>query len=398
LKETPLANGSLFEPSGKPIPWADIQAFLDQKLPENERIEYKAELNPRVPESIAAMANTRGGIILVGVEGDAQHKPILPTKCISIAHVKGGTLGNLCHARLQPLFVPLHQFVSLPNDQSRGVMLVQVVPDLAPIPIWVEEKGVLVRLADQNRPADLVTLRTLLGVADERLAPLRHQAEEDIGLALSSNAENRTYMIVGAMIQRRERKDRWTTLEIRALRQAIYSSVSSRRVQVGNDASTVLAESKNIDADTYLRISLSVTGVAVIVFGWRGDPFPIPAIIASLMVGVRMLLSKDIVEAYDPVAPMEVTLGVVNWPDKGLSIERLWGLSTPQPIGMLKGRSVSRTFPLSPDALPWTVVGPFLSYILGDAGFSDYERYLDQPPPFRALMDYLENTGLTLLG
>lgn len=49
-----------------------------------------------------------------------------------------------------------------------------------------------------------------------------------------------------------------------------------------------------------------------------------------------MLLSKEFLEAYDPVGPMEVTLGLVNWPEKGLTLGNLWTLSKPQPLGMLR--------------------------------------------------------------
>ncbi len=388
---------SLFDPSAK-FDWSDIQAFLDQGLPESERIDYKVELNPRVAESIAAMANTRGGIVLVGVDEDAQKRPILPAKGISIDHIKGGSLGNLCHAGLQPLYVPPHVFVEFPKDPRRGVMLVQVSPDTAPIPVWVEGKGVLVRIADQNRPADLMTLRTLLGVAEDRLAPLRRQAGEAIGRALTSNAANRTYIVVGAMIQRRAASDRWTTPELRSLREAIYSCVSSRRVRVANDATTVLAESEDPNQEVFIRVSFSVTGVAVISFGWPQDPFPIAGVIGGLMVGTSMLLSKEFIEAYDPVASLELTLGLVNWPENGLSTGNLWGLGRPQPIGTLKARRVSKKFTLSTDAKPWTVVGPFMSYVLADAGFFDYERYLGQPPPHAVLMQGLDATGLSLIG
>ena len=102
---------SLFEPIAK-LDWSDIQAFLDQRLPEGERIDYKAELNPRVAESIGAMANTRGGIIVVGVEEDAEKKPVLPPKGISVDQIKGGSLGNFCRALLQPLYVPHHPYIA----------------------------------------------------------------------------------------------------------------------------------------------------------------------------------------------------------------------------------------------------------------------------------------------
>ena len=244
--------------------------------------------------------------------------------------------------------------------------------------------------------SEITAAKELIGITEDRSAPLRQHADHDIGLALMSNAEDRTYIIVGAMVLRKKQEDRWTTTEVEALKKALYSGVSSRRVNVRTAASTVVAETEDENQDLFMRVSFSASGVATFVFGWREDPFPVPLAIAVLLAGVRMFLSKEFLEAYDPIAPMEVTLGVVNWPEHGMSVGNLWGLAKPQPIGSLKGRRVSRKFSLAPDALPWTIVGPFLAYLLADAGFIDYERYIAQPPPYAVLVDYLANTGLSL--
>jgi hypothetical protein len=46
---------------------AAVEAFLDERLPESLNIDYKAALADSVYECIAAMANTYGGVIFVGV-------------------------------------------------------------------------------------------------------------------------------------------------------------------------------------------------------------------------------------------------------------------------------------------------------------------------------------------
>jgi hypothetical protein len=243
---------------------------------------------------------------------------------------------------------------------------------------------------------EVVEAKDLIGITEERLAPLRQKADHDIGLALAANAEERTYMVVGAMILRRKQEDRWTTPEVQSLRTALYSFVSDRRVKVGTAASIIVAEPIDPKTDVHIWVSFSAAGVATLVFGWRADPFPVGSAVAGLLVGVRTLLHEKLLEAYAPIAPMEVTLGVVNWPEHGLSVGDLWSIGRPQPIGSLKGRRVHRKFSLSPDAPPWTVVGPFVSYLLADAGFVGYERFLDKPPPHSTLVQYLAETGLLL--
>ena len=61
-----ILNKSLQE-----LSFSDIEAFLKQGYPEGTQIEYKREIPQKsLSKSIAAFANTRGGIILIGVEED----------------------------------------------------------------------------------------------------------------------------------------------------------------------------------------------------------------------------------------------------------------------------------------------------------------------------------------
>ena len=110
-----------------------------------------------------------------------------------------------------------------------------------------------------------------------------------------------------------------------------------------------------------------------------------------------MCSGEESIAAFDPAAAMEVTLGLVNWPEKGLSVGNLWGLGKPQPIGVLKERRLSKKFLLSRDTTSWAILGPFMRYVLGDAGFVDYEKYLDQSPPHAVLMSHLDGTGLSVI-
>src|SRR6266849_6417511 len=65
------------------ITWNDIESFCQQGLPEGAYLDYKEDFPKNLEKTIAAMANTLGGIILIGVEEDKQTtKPILPLKGI----------------------------------------------------------------------------------------------------------------------------------------------------------------------------------------------------------------------------------------------------------------------------------------------------------------------------
>jgi predicted HTH transcriptional regulator len=51
--------------------WQDVLAFLEQRLPEGSRLDYKGELPANIEKHLAAFANTQGGLLLIGVDQDA---------------------------------------------------------------------------------------------------------------------------------------------------------------------------------------------------------------------------------------------------------------------------------------------------------------------------------------
>lgn len=64
-----------------------IQAFCEQKVPECETIDYKREIPTNLEKTISAMANTYGGIILIGVEADQKNN--VPVDIPGIVFEKG---------------------------------------------------------------------------------------------------------------------------------------------------------------------------------------------------------------------------------------------------------------------------------------------------------------------
>ncbi len=182
----------LYEIPPENLKWADVDLFLKQNLPESEILEYKFDFGDGVTESIASMANTRGGLILVGVaEADKTKRPATPVPGIKRKHFDDGTLGNHCSAKLQPPFVPLHGFAEFPHDPGKGVLVIRVERGKAPIPLWEREHGILIRVGEQNRPADLQTLgeffsapraqrrASLLAALQAELRAIKSTAEAD---------------------------------------------------------------------------------------------------------------------------------------------------------------------------------------------------------------------------
>ena len=60
------------------INWDDVAAFCEQRIPEGSYLDYKEDFPRSLEKTIAAMANTIGGVILIGVAEDQESKPQVP--------------------------------------------------------------------------------------------------------------------------------------------------------------------------------------------------------------------------------------------------------------------------------------------------------------------------------
>jgi len=50
------------------ITYDDVKNFIQKKIKENTFLDYKADFPRKLEKTIAAMANTHGGIIIIGVK------------------------------------------------------------------------------------------------------------------------------------------------------------------------------------------------------------------------------------------------------------------------------------------------------------------------------------------
>jgi hypothetical protein len=156
---------SLFLLPSDKINWNDIQAFLDQYLEESSVLDY-TELRTEkdfegILKIIVAMANTDGGIILVGVSKDSKETN-RPGSSVGIEPKYLDPLKNKCRSLLQPAFVPEMVQIAIPNDE-KIILLIRINPERHPRPVILKDIGILVRVSDSNQHADLYRLQQLFG-------------------------------------------------------------------------------------------------------------------------------------------------------------------------------------------------------------------------------------------
>jgi hypothetical protein len=133
-----------------------LNAFLVQANPEAPVLEYKRELNDHVLRTIAAMANTLGGVILIGVP--ERKGTGLPDTPVGVPLRDRDRLVSQCFARFEPPFEP--EIIAVPLTASDGYVLVVRVDPAADRPI-VMGGTVYIRLAGQTQAADRYRMAAL---------------------------------------------------------------------------------------------------------------------------------------------------------------------------------------------------------------------------------------------
>jgi hypothetical protein len=127
--------------------------------PESLTLEYKESYASKIPDSVAAMANSYGGLILVGVTERNVDDRIVGVDEPTIVQIVNG-----CHQKLEPPWEPEIIPVPLPETGGRMVLVVRVDPAKAPRPLLIHGAAP-VRLHGRNAVADRSRLAQLINEA-----------------------------------------------------------------------------------------------------------------------------------------------------------------------------------------------------------------------------------------
>ncbi|MFF5161546.1 helix-turn-helix domain-containing protein [Streptomyces sp. NPDC000348] len=127
--------------------------------PESLTLEYKEKYTPKIPTSVAAMANSYGGLILVGVTERSIDDRIIGVPEDAIVQIVNG-----CHQTLEPPWEPEIIPVPLPETDDRMILVVRVDPAKASRPLLVQGAAPI-RLHGRNALADRAGLARLINEA-----------------------------------------------------------------------------------------------------------------------------------------------------------------------------------------------------------------------------------------
>jgi len=140
-----------------------IQKFCDQKIPEGQRIEYKASFPEgiKLERSICALGNTLGGIIFIGVKADK--KTNIPESIPGVTLEEGleEKIINKCMSWINPPLVPEVKVCAFDSD-NKAVIIIRVPKSIQVPHEIMRNNEILVRVHSRIARANLNTIEQLL--------------------------------------------------------------------------------------------------------------------------------------------------------------------------------------------------------------------------------------------
>ena len=150
---------SLLYKSIDSITFQDVEDFCLQELPEGPRLDYKAQIPRELEKLVASFANTMGGTIVFGVDGDpTTNTPKWPPTGMPRIPGIEERITALCRDNIYPPVRPQISSV-LENPHQPGTVVVVVRVDESPdAPHAVKGRYIYERTGSQNKPYDLAHL------------------------------------------------------------------------------------------------------------------------------------------------------------------------------------------------------------------------------------------------
>lgn len=149
------------------VSWADVVVFCEQQIPEGTYLDYKESFPRYLEKTIAAMANTFGGLIIIGVEENDENKPLLPLSGIEFVRGLSERVTSIILSNIVPPVFPEIQVC--PNNDSSSAFVVIRVPQSHQSPHAIAgNRKVYIRTADMNKPEDLATVEDISWLRNSR--------------------------------------------------------------------------------------------------------------------------------------------------------------------------------------------------------------------------------------
>ncbi|MEW6029588.1 MAG: helix-turn-helix domain-containing protein [Chloroflexota bacterium] len=139
------------------ISWNDVEAFCQQEIGEGAYLDYKEDFPTQLEKTISAMANTFGGMVLIGIEENEDRKPILPIKGILFQRGLSEKVTSIILSNITPPVFPEIQICK--NEVGDKAVIVIRIPQSHETPHAISSNTrVYLRTGDINKPEELATI------------------------------------------------------------------------------------------------------------------------------------------------------------------------------------------------------------------------------------------------
>ena len=199
-----------------------VRSFLALKLAESRLHDYKATVDAAM-RTLAAFANTAGGVVLIGIEDKT-------LQVLGVAKDSATSLHNKCWAQLDPPFSP--EVIPVEMD-GRMVLVVRVEHHEVRRPVFLGG-AVHYRIGDTTKPADRAYVQALF--AETASGGSGGHMIQMGGLNLESHDDRRLTirMIANAELPRRPVGPIWIGTPLRSAVQAVLRTCVLTDWLIGN--------------------------------------------------------------------------------------------------------------------------------------------------------------------
>jgi hypothetical protein len=148
------------------ITYQGVLDFCSQQYRESVHLDYKKDIDTSLAKTIAAMANTWGGIIVIGVE-DEDSKPKLPAVGITYKEHLREQINNIILGNITPPLFPEVQVCQSEDKRNAFIVIRVAQSNLTPHAIKWNTK-VYIRTDTSNEPEELASIDRILWLVDKR--------------------------------------------------------------------------------------------------------------------------------------------------------------------------------------------------------------------------------------
>jgi hypothetical protein len=142
------------------ITWQAVEDFLMQNVKEGAYLDYKVDWPKELERTIGGMANTLGGVILIGVDENTDGSPKQPPVGVQLERGLAERVTNIVLSNISPPVFP--EVAVCPDAAQRRAIVVIRVPQSHQTPHAIMgNRRVYLRTGNRNNPEELASVLEL---------------------------------------------------------------------------------------------------------------------------------------------------------------------------------------------------------------------------------------------